>query len=129
MALPNYGTDLSCVTDLDPSGAEVSGRLLLGQAIARRLITPRGRLIDDANYGFDLRQFIDDDLGPADIARIQSGIQTECQKDERVLSAIATVVYSAGTLLVTVQIQDGAGPFNLVLAVSSVTAALLSVGQ
>lgn len=127
--MTDYGTDLSCVSDMDPNGLEVSGRLMLGQAIARRLYTPRGRLLEDANYGFDLRAFIDADVAPVDLAQIKSGIETECTKDERILSATATLQFITGVLIVTIALQDGLGPFPLVLSVNNVTATILNVGQ
>ena len=127
--MTDYGTDLSCVSDLDPTGAEISGRVLLGQALSRRLTTPRGRLLEDANYGFDLRQFVDDDLAPVDLAQIRSSIEAECLKDERVLAATATVTLTNNVLIVSVNLQDAAGPFPLVLSVTAVTTTVLSVGQ
>jgi phage baseplate assembly protein W len=127
--MAELGRDLSCLQDLDATGLEVSGRTVLAQAVLRRLITPRGRLIDDANYGFDLTQFIDDDLGPADLARIRAGIEAECLKDERVAVVTAKVTLTAGVMVVTVNLTDSAGPFTLVVAVSAITATILSVGQ
>lgn len=124
----NYGLDLSCVTDLDPGMVEVTGRTCLVQALARRLITARGTLIDDPNYGFDLNQFLNDDLDAADVARIGSGIDAEFLKDERVLSSTTTAVLNVGgALVVTAQIQDQQGPFKLVLSVGSVSATILSI--
>ena len=126
--MADLGTDLSGISDLDPAMLEVSGRTGLAQAIARRLITPRGRLIDDPNYGFDLTGRVGNDLGPRDIAILESGIEAECLKDERVITADVTVVLGAGGILtVSIGLQDGAGPFTLVLAVSDVTVALLTV--
>lgn len=127
--MTDYGTDLSCVSDLDMTGAEVSGRLLLGQALARRLQTPRGRLLEDANYGFDLRQYINADLSPVDIAKIRAGVESECLKDERVLGATATVTLTNNVLIVTILVQDAAGPFSLVLSVTAVTTTILNVSQ
>jgi len=127
--MADFGTDLSCVSDLDATGAEVSGRLLLGQSLARRLQTPRGRLLEDANYGFDLRQYVNADLSPTDIARIRTGVEAECLKDERVLGATATVTLTSNVLIVTVLLQDAAGPFSLVLSVTAVTTTVLNVSQ
>jgi phage baseplate assembly protein W len=126
--MADLGHDLSCINDLSPDMAETSGRLVLAQGIARRLSTPRARLLDDPNYGFDLTQYVNDDLTKADIGRIQAGAQAECLKDERVLAAVVTIIVTAeGALVATVVLQDGEGPFTLVLAVSAVTVSLLTV--
>lgn len=125
--MADLGYDLSCVADFDPGGLEVSGRRCLAEAIARRLTTPRGRLIDDPNYGFDLTQFINADLSPADIAQIQAQAAQECLKDQRVIAANVSITFVANTLSVTVLVQDGTGPFTLVLAIGSVTPPTLAI--
>lgn len=124
-----YGWDLSCATDLDPTMTEVGGNVILAQACARRLITPRGQLIDDASYGYDLHQFLGADLSKPDVAKIQSGITQELLKDERVLAVTTVVVLqpSASVLTVTAVIQGAAGPFTFVLGVGSVSVQLLQV--
>lgn len=127
---PNFGFDLSCTTDLDPLMVEVSGLALLGQAVYRRFITPRGSVIDDPNYGFDLQTLLNDDLDPQDVGQITASIQNECVKDERILSATASVVIvPPGILNVTLNLTSALGPFKLVLAVSAVTVAILQAPQ
>jgi hypothetical protein len=125
--MADLGTCMACVTDIKPG--MVSGRRCLGEAIARRLQTPRGGLIDDPNYGFDLSGELNDDVTQEDVARMSSSIVAECLKDERVFGATATVVFANGTLLVTIKLTDSAGPFLLVLQVTSVTLELLTVGK
>ena len=112
------GSDLSCITDLDPMMLEVSGRMALAQSLVRRLSTAPGQLIDDANYGYDLTGEINDDLSPTDVARMSSRIVSECRKDERVQSCTASVVFQANALLVVINVTDGTGPFKLTLAVT-----------
>lgn len=124
----DFGRDLSCVSDLTSTVSTTSGRRLVGEAIARRLQTPRGRLIKHPDYGYDLAGELGDDLDPADIARIQFSVEQECVKDERVVSAVASVTFVAGSLTVVITLTDAAGPFVLVLAVSGVSVTLLSVG-
>lgn len=120
-----YGWDLSCVTDLDPSATEVGGNVILGQSCARRLITARGTLVDDANYGFDIRQFIDNDLTTSQIGRLQSEIEQELLKDDRVSSITSVAVFQAsGIMTVTVLIEAAAGPFALVLTVTQLAATI-----
>jgi hypothetical protein len=114
----DYGTDFSCTSDLDPGMVLVSGRLCLVQAIYRRLITPRGMLIDDPNYGTDIGAWLNDSLMPGDVARKASQLAAEVLKDERVVACATTGVYSAEVLTFTSQVTDGAGPFTMVLIVS-----------
>jgi hypothetical protein len=124
----DYGTDISCVNDFAPDGRITSGRHILAEAICRRLITPRGRLIDDPNYGFDLTGYTNDDMSPGDIAAMRVGIEAECLKDERVSAAVATASLAAGGILaVGITLTDGNGPFSLVLSVSATTISILSV--
>jgi hypothetical protein len=126
--MSNSGSDLSCVDDCTPDFAEVSGRTCHAQAIARRYKCPRGRLIDDANYGYDLTQYVNDDLSVSDIARIQAGAEAEAKKDERTLECKVKIGVSvAGLMVVTVVLTDADGPFTLVISVSAVTVQLLSV--
>lgn len=103
------------------------GNRVVGEAIARRLISPRGSNVGDPTYGFDLTQYLNSDLSPTDVTLIQEGISAECVKDERVLDATVTVVLTGGVLIVTIFLQTAVGPFTLVLSVSSVTTQILSV--
>jgi hypothetical protein len=54
-----YGTDISCTLDLHERMDEVDPMSTRGiaEAIVRRLDTPRGALIDDADYGLDLKGY------------------------------------------------------------------------
>jgi phage baseplate assembly protein W len=143
---PDYGTDLSLgfeTVELEyPDGtfrtsqhvdftedfAEVSGRTLLIQAICRRLITPRGALIDDIDYGSDVTRYCNDDIDPRDVGAIAAEIDAEIVKDERVKSSSTTATLDdEGMLITESQIVDLAGPFKLTLSVTSVTVELLGV--
>lgn len=125
--MADLGTDISCTLDSPPEMGEVTGRTCLAQAIVRRLITPRGRLIDDPDYGYDLSQYLNDDLARSDLARIQFESESECTKDERVLSASVVLTVASGTMTAIVTLQDADGPFTLVLAINDVTVQLLTV--
>ena len=121
----NFGHDLACTTDLDPAMAEVDGTLLLGQALARRIQTPRGGLIDDPNYGYDVRSFLNADVDSATIGQIGAKMDAEFLKDERVAKSVTSLTYTAGVITSTTIITTNSGPFTLVLAISSVTVAIL----
>ncbi len=126
---PVYGHDLSCTTDLDPGMLEVDGVTCLSQALFRRIITPRGTLIDDPNYGFDVTQYLNDDLAQSDLARIASQIDAEFLKDERVIRSSTTVtLVASGVLSIASVVNPSVGPaFQLVVTASQVTQQLLVI--
>lgn len=126
--MPDFGVDIATpdAADIDPYFTTVSGWRGLGQALARRLITPRGSLIDDDAYGYDLRSRLNDTFTPADLAQLGAIVRRELEADERVDYATAAVTFSQGALRVTAAVQTAEGPFRLVLAVSSVTTEILA---
>lgn len=126
--MADYGTSLSCVSDFSREGRTVTGDMVVGEAIARRLMTPRGRLIGYPNYGYDLTAFVNADMSPRELAAMRAGIVGECLKDERVESVdVSSDLAVDGTLTITIDVVGANGPFTLVLAVTSVTVQLLSV--
>lgn len=128
--MSDLGTDLSCVDDCTAEMSEVTGRICLAQAIARRYLTPRGRLIDDPNYGYDLTQYINDDLGPSDLGKIKAGSEAEALKDERVEECNVSIAVSVGgVMMLTAILTDGNGPFTLVLAITAVTVQIITVSK
>jgi hypothetical protein len=118
---------MDCVFDLTPAMAETSGLHMLAQAAVRRLTTQRGTLIDDLNYGFDVRQFLGSDLSPADVAKIGSQCDSELLKDERIYQSQTTVTLLAGgTLNIVTTFTPSIGPtFQLVALISNISVALL----
>lgn len=129
----DFGRDTSCTTGRR-TGRLSSGPRLVGEAIFRRLSTPRGRLRggkDEQNYGLDLTDLVGQCSSKAYVASLPGLIQTECEKDTRLIRAdvtvTATVVGPTTTLDVVVVGITSAGPFTLRLAVSEVTVALLGL--
>lgn len=139
----DHGRDLSCtvesVTLEDPDAVTrteiqfdatedfdtVSGRVALAQALARRLTTPRGDLVDPwdeegaANYGIDVTEHVNDDMGPGDLAQLEQRADAECRKDERVHSAASTATLVDEVLTLSIALQDAEGPFTLTLTVDA----------
>lgn len=144
---PGLGTDFGGICGLAPNFGEVAGRTCLAQALARRLITPRGSLIYDPDYGLDLTDEVGDDVTEADVMQLGPQIVTEFRKDERVQDASVTLQfvgvnqvqqalagtvtnpnpYPEGVIVVAATITDNVGPFAFTLSVTSVTVALLTV--
>lgn len=124
--MDDLGIDLSGVDDLTPSLKTTSGRRGLIEAIARRMITPRGGLFYDESYGYDLRQFLNGITAAP--GAISSNVVAEAEKDERVEQASAVATFIGDRLNVKIAIADGGGPFTFVLSVSKVTVEILTQG-
>ncbi len=126
--MTDLGTDIATpdALDLDPMFRTVSGARGLAEALLRRLTTPRGTLLDDASYGYDLRSRLNDSLTPYELVQIGVAARAEIERDERVESATATATLTGGRLRVVAQVLTAAGPFRLVLAVGSVTSEVLA---
>lgn len=127
---PDFGTALSCVSDVASDARVVSGFRVVAEAIARRWSTPRGRLIGFPNYGFDLTQYINADMSPRDVAGLRAGAAAEAEKDERVDRCIVTAELdtTTGVMTVTGEVHTTQGPtFTLVVKATNVTVELLSI--
>ncbi len=126
----DYGTDMFGVDDLDELGRDVTGVTVLRQALARRLITPRGWLLDDPNYGLDVRTYLSDSVDAAKLMQIQQSVRAELLKDQRVLTCTVVATMSgspsARSVRLVVDGEGRQGPYDLVVEVSKVTAQLLS---
>lgn len=119
-----YGQDLDCSTDLDANLLEVdpSSKTALSQALVRRLSCPRGRLPDDADYGFDVRGMLNKGTDDAALRDLAGQVKSEVLKDNRVDGAEVTTDYTVQTrtLAVTiwiVAVDPALGEFALTFAV------------
>lgn len=133
----DLGTDISCVDDFSLQMESVTGRLCLAQALARRLVTPRGRfswLDSDGvtihgwpEYGLDLRAFLLSKATPQSIAR---AAEAECLKDERVQAVdVAVVQDTSTTLAITIAVTDADGTFTFTLSIDEAKASLVSLQE
>lgn len=129
----DFGTDISTFPALDSTfTVQTNWKTVVGQRIARMLMTPRGALAYAPNRGTDVRGRLNATISASEVASIRREIEAECLKDEAISSAGADVTYVQAarsltiTLALTVKDQDE--PLSLVLAISAVTTALLSTG-
>lgn len=74
--------------------ATVAGDSCLAQDLGNRLVTPRGSLAEDRDYGFDLRQFLHSEIDDETRGMIAEMVAAELGRDERLdgppVAAIAT---------------------------------------
>jgi phage baseplate assembly protein W len=99
---------------------------MLIQALLRRLSTRRGTLAFHPDYGLDLRDYLLDSVTEDTAHRIRSDVIQECEEDERVESADASVEWDAATetLSIDVTVEAAAGPFDFVVEVSKLAITL-----
>lgn len=127
-----YGRDLACVTDITADCAEVDpmSRAAVVQAVLRRLTTPRGKLIDDPDYGFDVRQFANRAATNVELRSIGDQCRGEAVKDDRVFDATITATYDDAARKLTVSVMLDCydpvlGTFDFTFAVTADGTALL----
>lgn len=125
-----YGSDARTFLDLgfgprcDPYFLIVyDPRIVMCEAIGRRLTMLHGALFYSLNDGLWLGQYINAALTRADIATIESLIQQECVKDVRVQSAAVTFVLVNEVATVTVAITGALGSFVCVFDIASISGA------
>lgn len=128
---PDFGRDLDTSTgDIDPFGREVTGIPALAQALAARLETETGTLVDDedGDYGFDIFSLASEGLTQDAIAAIPDRIKAELEEDERVARVDVTVTQiTAETMRLAVRVIASAGPtFDFVLAIDKVAGKVLA---
>lgn len=124
---PNFGISWSCVSDLTMPSVMVSGFRVVAEAVLRRWSTPRGGLIEDPTYGYDLTNAIGEDIDAQTLASMSQGAATEAEKDPRVRACFVTLGLINSVLTVQARIETAEGPFTLVAAVSGITVTLLQV--
>lgn len=119
-----YGTDLSCTTALDPGLAEVdpSSPSAIVEALIRRYITPRGGLLDDPNYGYDVRAWLNRGATNASLQALAGAMQAEARKDDRVLDVEITITTDNNLPLsirvVVTPVAPAVEPFEFTFAVT-----------
>lgn len=119
-----YGTDIAWTSDLVEPMADVdpTSTTAISQALLRRLDCPRGRLVDDLDYGLDLRSYCNRGTTTAELAAIAGAVRNELEKDDRVASASVAVTGSATSLAVSIRVVPASADldaFTLTLAVTS----------
>lgn len=129
-----YGTDIWCERELDPSlDVDGTSTLALAQALMRRLDCPRGQLIDDPDYGLDLRAELNKGTTKRETEALASRIKLELTKDDRVESAKVTVAPNPDGSMLRISIRvtpaDARGPFTMTLAVTSADVVLEAISE
>lgn len=112
----DFGSDLQCATDLDPMMRELAANdpRLVAESDLRRLQTPRGGLLDDPDYGYDVRELLRAPLTRAQLAAVPGRIRAELMKDDRHRSVDVDVKRtSSDELYLRIHAETDAGPFDM----------------
>jgi hypothetical protein len=125
----DYGSDartflnLGNGQDMDPMLLIVDDpRVVVTEAIARRLTMALGTLWYSPSDGFDLLSILNRALSTKDVINLQGQIQQECLKDQRVATASVNVTFvTASTARVLVILNGATGPFTAVFMIDSKT--------
>jgi hypothetical protein len=116
-----FGSDLFCDTDLTPTVDEVDPASLLavGQADFRRLTTGRGALLDDEDYGYDVRTFLATGVTTAEIQGRSGAIRNELRKDDRheSIDQVSITETAPQSYELKIRATLAEGPYTLTLAV------------
>lgn len=124
----DYGTDLDWASDLAKNAGTVSGTKLLGQAVFRRLITPRGSAFDCPDDGLDIQEFLSLPMTQAQLAAVPGVIRQEILKDERITGAEIALTKLADGFDLKIRCTPSEGPdFELTLGVSAAAVKLLGI--
>jgi hypothetical protein len=123
--MSEFGLDTSAVDTLDLVGELIDDALALVQACGRRLITPRGALWYDPNYGTDVRQFIAD-VVPEGL--VESAVINELFKEEAVdaVTCKATRVADSLSLKISIVASDVNLEFTFVLSSAGIQKLVVS---
>ena len=110
------GTDFSGGLDLDPGFRQApSARHALSDAIVRRLISVPGCIFEEPTYGFDVSSIIGSSLTDS---VIRQRILAQCLAEEEVQDATVSISRTGETVAISIELEDGDGPFDLTLDVS-----------
>lgn len=118
-----YGVDIDCLSGHGLSWSLASGSRNVANAIGRRLITPRGGLFYDPDYGFDTREYLGVALTRGKLAELIQGVESEALKDVRVQAVVASVTTTGNpstslTLELSVTLADGP-TFDMIMSIQT----------
>lgn len=122
------GDDLDVRTDVSRTSFSLAaGVRNIGNALARRLITPRGGLLYDPSYGTDIRAYVNAGFTASKLAQLASEIETEVLKDARVASAAVAVQIAGSSMTISLTVDLAQGPFELIFRSDGLSVELIAV--
>lgn len=125
--MTDFGTDIATIGGLGKKFRLVDGLTNYAQAIVRRLSTPRGGLFYAPDYGYDVREFLNETDSAEARFSLEVNAAAECEKDPRTLSADAELTeVGDGDFRLRLALETTEGPVALVLNVERLTVEVLN---
>ena len=125
----DFGTDVAAITDLPDPENLISGVYNVAYAVARRWLTQSGALVDigdTAQYtSFDLRDYFGARVTSSVVGEIEGLCVASASEDPRVEAVSVKVTFVSGVIRVSASVTTADGPFDFVLTVDNVTAAIM----
>ena len=125
----DFGTDVAAISDLPDPENLIGGIGNVAYAVARRWLTQSGALVeigDTAQYTcFDIRDYFGARITASTITEIEGLCIAAAGDDPRVQSVSASVSFLSGVIRVSASVTTADGPFDFVLTVDNITAALM----
>lgn len=118
----DFGADVSCWDDIDPLAVDLlpDDTNVVAQDAYHRLITPKGSLLDDPDWGIDILDFIHQPASAAYLASLPGIVRSELAKDDRIDSVEVTVTLQpSDSMRISVRGETADGPFDFVVGVSA----------
>jgi hypothetical protein len=124
-----FGTDISCVPDLDPSFTEINGAQVVAEEVVRRWQSLRGECADDPDAGEDVRVWVNRPWNRKHGFDLKVALEREAEKDERVLSCVVGLEYDSREKSISINgnFETNSGPFRLVTSIDTVTSKFLGI--
>jgi hypothetical protein len=127
-----YGRDLVCIDDLTTTLEETdpASNASLAQDIYHRITTERGSLVDDPDFGEDVRGYLSLATTERELLAIGGRLETEILKDDRVALVTVEVTGDTTQLDITISVtpnDPALATFRMILAVTSAEALLQEI--
>lgn len=127
MATTDYGEDVSTFP-FEGTGRTVKGQEALKEWALRVLTTDAGSLPYAPNDGFNVRVYLNEDMGPGEVYELESGAGAALQRDERIAAARVVATFPTELsmrLTITLEPVEGEA-FTFTATVDPLTAAILA---
>jgi len=130
----DLGVDIGGFPDFDPLGTLVAGNVGLCQRVCRRISNDRGAWSWAPEECTNVLNYLNETLTDEVKSSMQSDIQREVDREDTVQTSDVSVVVSdpfpdlqGQTVTIEINGTTGTGPFQFVLAATSVTLQILKV--